>query len=121
MDAASWISVHIYYHDGLDGLIDGAARPLVAELRARALIDKHFFVRYWQGGPHLRLRLLPSAGVSEPLVAGALDDTIAGFLRASPSRTVLRHRDYLQMAGPLAAVEPGQAVEPFEPNNAMRR
>src|SRR5262245_46984520 len=121
MTEASWISAHIYYHSSLDELIDGAARPLVATLRSRARITQHFFVRYWQGGPHLRLRLLPAAVDDHDAVAAALDDATAAFLRARPSRTVIDGDDYRRMTGPLASAEPGaSAIEPLEPDNTLR-
>jgi thiopeptide-type bacteriocin biosynthesis protein len=122
MGSPGWISAHIYRCDSLDALIDGAARPLVAELRAGALIDGHFFVRYWQGGPHLRLRLRPSADAHRAVVNDALDAAIGAFLRAHPSRNAIRPEDYLASARPLSLAEPGgHAIEPLEPVDTVRR
>lgn|GEM_PF-564180 len=53
----SWVSVHAFHHGDLDVLLLRGARPLVEHLRRRGLVDGFFFLRYWDGGPHLRLRL----------------------------------------------------------------
>jgi thiopeptide-type bacteriocin biosynthesis protein len=116
-----WVCAHIYYHASLDRLIDGMARPLVAELRARSLIERHFFVRYWQGGPHLRLRLLALDSGDEARVADALDAAGAAHLRAAPSTTPVAQHDYLQTAAALSALEAAGSVEPLEPDNSIQR
>ncbi|RZQ63934.1 thiopeptide-type bacteriocin biosynthesis protein [Amycolatopsis suaedae] len=110
-----WTSVHIHYHDSLDELITGAVRPLAADLTGRGHLDGYFFVRHWQGGPHLRLRLRTPADVTGPV-----EQHIGGFLAASPSRTVISEEDYLRVAGPLVSIERGQdEVEPLRPNNSV--
>ena len=55
-----WISAHVFYSDGLDRLLTEAVRPLVGELIAARLVRAYFYLRYWDGGPHLRLRVLPA-------------------------------------------------------------
>jgi thiopeptide-type bacteriocin biosynthesis protein len=122
MGTCSWISAHIYYHDDLDGLIESAVCPLAHELRARGMIAKYFFIRHWQGGPHLRLRLLPEHDVDPVTVVAAVDGAIRPYLLAHPGKTVISQADYLRVAEPLSAFEPGQrTVEALEPNNTLRQ
>lgn len=50
------IALHLYYED-LDGLLIKAVFPLLAILQQKNLVDSYFFVRYLEGGQHLRLRV----------------------------------------------------------------
>jgi thiopeptide-type bacteriocin biosynthesis protein len=127
-----WISAHLYYHDALDDLLCRAVRPLVGELAAGGLIDGFFFVRYWQGGPHVRLRvLLRDQAVARP-VERLIKARIGRFFARCPSQAVVRAEDYLRTAGWLSQHEfaPGPTsvdravdratVEPLQPNNSLR-
>ncbi len=58
--AADWISAHLFHRGSLDDLITGAVAGLVEELTCSGALAGLFFLRYWEGGPHLRLRLLPT-------------------------------------------------------------
>jgi thiopeptide-type bacteriocin biosynthesis protein len=117
-DSKGWISAHVYYHGDMDALIRGV-RPLVDELDE--LIDGFFFVRYWQGGPHLRLRLRPRAEVAEADVVKRVDEGVRDFLRANPSCAVITEADYLKVAEPLSRAERGtQTIEPLQPDNSLR-
>ncbi|MGH3874986.1 MAG: thiopeptide-type bacteriocin biosynthesis protein [Pseudonocardiaceae bacterium] len=135
-----WVSVHLYYHDALDDLLRGAVRPLVGKLAARKLIDGFFFVRYWQGGPHARLRVRLRDQAQTQLVERLIEARIGRFFACHPSQTVVRAEDYLRAAGRLAQHEFGfvgpvsgdaspdshrhsrdeTVVEPLQPNNSLR-
>ncbi len=128
-----WVSAHLYYHDALDDLLRCAVRPLVGELTAGGLIDGFFFIRYWQGGPHLRLRVrLPDQGHARP-VERVIEERVGRFFAHCPSQTVVRPEDYRRSAGWLSRHEFGQGlttvdgatvdgatVEPLQPNNTLR-
>ncbi|RLL42886.1 lantibiotic biosynthesis protein [Oceanobacillus piezotolerans] len=49
-----WISKHIFIHDY--PLIDDYLKHVLLPLADRELADGYFFIRYWDGGPHVRLR-----------------------------------------------------------------
>ncbi|HHO53645.1 MAG TPA: hypothetical protein ENK18_22935 [Deltaproteobacteria bacterium] len=50
----TWSCLHVYYGEPQDRLLCEAVAPLVLELRSG--LRGWFFLRYWMGGPHLRLR-----------------------------------------------------------------
>ena len=80
--STAWHGFHAFYHGGLDLLLDGWARPLLASLYGDRRIDGFFFIRYHLGGPHVRLRL--RCPRSE---AGRVADTV----RAEAARFFHRH------------------------------
>ncbi|MEV4400213.1 lantibiotic dehydratase C-terminal domain-containing protein [Nonomuraea sp. NPDC049607] len=81
--AEPWISLHAFHQGGTDRLIVQAVGGLVRELAADGLLTGYFFLRYWEGGPHLRLRLLPSARPQE--VAERATAALERHLAAHPS------------------------------------
>jgi thiopeptide-type bacteriocin biosynthesis protein len=59
-----WVSVHLpvdapLYTAQFDNFLRGCVFPLIRETRARQLATSTFFVRYAEGGTHVRVRLLP--------------------------------------------------------------
>lgn len=84
-----WASLHTYHAGHLDSLVRAAA-PHVS---GRAW----FFLRYWEGGPHLRVRVRGSAdGLREALVA---------HLAAHPGPPGMDPSAYAAVAADLAARE----------------
>lgn len=54
-----WSSTYLYCHssvEDLDSLITGEVGPISEAMIARGDADAWFFLRYWHGGPHLRVR-----------------------------------------------------------------
>ncbi|MGH3801334.1 MAG: thiopeptide-type bacteriocin biosynthesis protein [Pseudonocardiaceae bacterium] len=118
-----WVSAHLYYHDGLNDLLRRAVRPLVGELAIGGLIDGFFFVRYWQGGPHVRLRIRLRDQTDAQPVERVIEARIGRFFARCPSRTLVRSADYLRSAERFAQHEfgPGKSIiEPLQPNNSLR-
>lgn len=83
--AAVWISAHLFHRGSLDQLITGAVAPLVEELTRAGTLGGFFFLRYWEGGTHLRLRLLPSSPGHAERVRGTLIEHCTHYLTDHPS------------------------------------
>src|SRR4051812_49016528 len=101
----AWISAHLYYYEPLDNLLDHLVSPLLDQMRDSGLIRRHFYIRYWRGGPHIRLRLQP--------VNGAYDDVVRSlcahahrFFQAKPSHGNWTPETQAQIAKLLSRVEP---------------
>jgi thiopeptide-type bacteriocin biosynthesis protein len=87
----NWISLHIFYVGALEPLLLDAVDPLVQDLRAQQALERFFFIRYWQEGPHLRLRLLPAAGVEQEDVQKQAEEALRAYLKRSPSLYTLHN------------------------------
>lgn len=113
-----WIAAHAFYHDPLDPMLVEAVAPLVAELRERDLAEDWFFLRYWDGGPHLRFRVLPPASAYAE-TRELIRDRFERFLGEHPSTTGVEPADYQRSAERIARWE-GQSdyAEP-RPNNTV--
>lgn len=117
----AWLSAHLFYHDDLATPILHWVRPLVGELRARGWLDKYFFLRYWQGGPHIRLRLLPSSAADPQALKALLEEQAANFFRAYPSTSEIDPQSYNEATARLSQVEyHGDQRVPLYPNNSCQ-
>jgi Lantibiotic biosynthesis dehydratase C-term len=83
--AAPWISAHLFHRGHLDQLITGAVAPLVEELTWSGALGGCFFLRYWEGGLHLRLRLLPTSPGHADQVRSTLLEHCTRYLTNHPS------------------------------------
>jgi thiopeptide-type bacteriocin biosynthesis protein len=92
-----WLSLHIFYASNSNPLLSDCVAPLVEKLRERGLVSRYFFIRYWLGGPHVRLRLSPAEGAPEGEIKELLERDVRAFLTRRPAFFEL-NRDTL---GPL--------------------
>lgn len=103
--AVDWRSYHFFYRRDRDLLLVEFVRPVIAALLADRLIDRFFFIRYPEGGPHVRLRVRLAArraGVAA-MVEESLQATAARFLQRWPPQ-------------PLPDTGPGEAAHGLRPH-----
>lgn len=115
-----WTSAHAFYHGDLDLLITRAVAPLVAEIDAAGLAAGWFFLRYWDGGPHLRLRILPAGAGDRAAIEDLVTEHFADFFERRPAGWTMAQRDYAELAAVLARRE--QVPDPSRvlyPNNSL--
>jgi thiopeptide-type bacteriocin biosynthesis protein len=123
-----WISVHVFYAGSLDHLLVEGVRGMLSRLRAAGAVRRWFFVRYWNGGRHLRLRVEPSHG-QEVGVASIVQEELRAFVAHHPggqedSAAYLRLADRMQAALLSAARDRGLAepedVEAPQPTDSVQ-
>ncbi|ALV38124.1 lantibiotic dehydratase C-terminal domain-containing protein [Streptomyces sp. CdTB01] len=119
MSERSWVSAHLFYHADQDAAIVGIVRPAAERLRRADIADGFFFLRYWEGGPHLRLRVLTSPDHVQE-VRSVIEETAAEFYRTSPSRSSMSAQEYADTAPGLAKLEHMTDYEPeLHPDNSV--
>ncbi|MGW4638953.1 lantibiotic dehydratase C-terminal domain-containing protein [Sphaerisporangium sp. NPDC004334] len=86
--AGGWVSAHLFHFGDIDALLTGVVAPVVREAAADGPAYRHFFLRYWEGGQHVRLRLW----VPDPSRAAHVRDLVreraTAYFAASPSPPV---------------------------------
>jgi thiopeptide-type bacteriocin biosynthesis protein len=117
---AAWVSAHAFFQDDLDLLVRHVVAPLTDELAAEGMSSEFFFLRYWDGGPHLRLRVLPASGVSRGEVQRLIGHQFGQYMSRNPSSDRLSAEEYPAIAGQLARQENirSWADRPY-PNNSV--
>ena len=102
---ADWVCAHIFYDTDQDVLLTGCVRPLVAELTAEGLVQRYFFLRYWEGGPHVRLRVLPARTTGREAIRRRTEERVREFLAAAPAADVVDRSRFTRVAAGLAGLE----------------
>lgn len=119
--AYEWVSGHVYYHGDLDLLVSALIAELVEELTRNGLIERYFFLRYWEGGQHLRVRLLPTSSRQRLDTMALFKERAERFLGTFPSADSPDSWSYPELADGWAAAE-GRAEydRRLYPNNSLR-
>lgn len=79
-----WYAYYIFYTSNNSPLLIECIKPLIDELRSRDLIERWFFIRYWQEGPHLRFRVKPRPEAFDQ-VRQMVNEQVAAFLEVRPA------------------------------------
>ncbi|GAA3653877.1 lantibiotic dehydratase C-terminal domain-containing protein [Streptomyces fenghuangensis] len=53
----TWLSCHVFHHGDTDPLLTDLLLPMVDDLRREGRLLRHFYLRHWERGPHVRLRM----------------------------------------------------------------
>jgi len=116
-----WLSVHLFYYDDPVPLLLECIKPLIAELRAQQVIERFFFIRYWQGGPHIRLRLLCTQAALRESIQPMLEARVTTFFTHHPSITQIEQETYVRYRVALGRREHAQEDQtPLYPNNSFQ-
>jgi thiopeptide-type bacteriocin biosynthesis protein len=84
--SARWTSLHVFLADPgkSERWLTEILLPLTRDWRGQGIINSWFFIRYWEGGPHLRLRLRGLAPEHLPAVMAQLGQDLGSYLSAQP-------------------------------------
>jgi thiopeptide-type bacteriocin biosynthesis protein len=83
---SKYLSVHLFYNTAdLRPVIMHCIDPIVSVLEEKNLISRFFFVRYWEGGTHVRLRLLPRLHGQIEEIRQTIEPLISRFIQERPS------------------------------------
>jgi hypothetical protein len=99
----NWLSLHIF-HANPNGLLHGSLITALDAMKSDGILSGYFIVRYWNGGPHLRLRLKQV----DPAQAESIRDKIAGIIVSEYSEL---ERDWPEPASYLAHAERMASLE----------
>ena len=112
--AAGWVSLHVFHQGSLDALLVAAVLPLARTLMAAGRVQRCFFLRYWEGGPHLRLRLLPASPDTGGQVQRLAMDRMTDYLAAHPSPPPrMTQPQYDRVAARFAGFEGRRTFDPL--------
>ena len=77
--STTWLSAHIFWAGPLDELLRGCVAPVVAYASRHRLATRFFFIRYAEGGPHVRLRLSVASAEAQQELTAYLLAQVADF------------------------------------------
>mgnify|MGYP000433388326 CR=1 FL=1 len=78
----TWLSVHLFYED-LDQLLVAAVFPFLKKTKKDKKLEQYFFIRYSEGGKHIRLRIKTQEAA---FLKGQINLFFNAFFKATPSK-----------------------------------
>ncbi len=106
-----WISCYVFHNTDFENVLMNLVKPLVAEFTSKDLVNLFFFVRYWENGPHIRLRMLPSSHIAKTKIIKLLHDKTTSYFKKIGQDYVIEFNDYInefQRYGGLDNIEVSQ-------------
>lgn len=100
-----WLAAHLFHQGDIDRMLVGLVTPLGHELTAERLAGGWFFLRYWEGGNHVRLRMLVHDDSARDRVRELVEARGQEYFRRNPSPDLLRPGYYQRIAADLAGSE----------------
>lgn len=117
---SDWVSAHLFHQGDLTHLAVQLVGPLTVELLADGLVTRWFFLRYWEGGQHIRFRALPVDPGARGEVEARTVERAQRYFARYPAADRMRPVEYAQLARALASAEQvdGYADQMY-PNNSL--
>jgi thiopeptide-type bacteriocin biosynthesis protein len=95
------VSAHLFHQGDLDDLI----LTVTGAVTRSGLVRDLFFLRYWEGGDHVRLRMWPHRAADGPRVRALVVERCIDYFGHRPSRQRLTQAGYAEQARLLAGHE----------------
>jgi len=119
MSGDVWRSLHVHRFGRQDAfLVDGLA-PALARLRAEGRVRRAFFLRYWEGGHHIRVRVRTDPADADA-VAAQLAEAVTRYLREHPDDVEFDLAEFMREAQPTMAVLEGVVSGETYPPDTVR-
>jgi len=114
-DHLIWLSACLYYAEDLHGFLRDAVDPFIRRVMDRELVAQFFFIRYWEKGTHIRLRLRGDETLIETVLKPELEAFFEAYYHNKPS---VRGRNFrLDQYKDASQWAPNNSVQfmPYEP------
>ena len=82
---SEWLAGFVYYGEPLDKVILEAVIPFARQTMKYDWVDSFFFIRYWERGPHVRLRFLGDPQKLDSHLKPAFLDFFEKYFKEHPS------------------------------------
>ncbi len=81
----AWLAVYLYCAEPWEKISVEAIKPFAEMMLDRGLVTQYFYIRYWERGPHLRLRFKGTPQALLEQVKPEMDTYFRNYLQAHPS------------------------------------
>lgn len=78
-----WLACYIFCCEPWERLLTEHVGPLARSILREGLAEQYFFIRYWERGPHIRLRFKGDRARMERDIRPKLDDLFARYFAAN--------------------------------------
>ena len=80
-----WLAAFLYYAEPWEDFLITGVKPLIDQVMGEKLADQYFFIRYWEKGPHIRLRFKGDTNTLEDKVKPLIIAHFDQYFKNKPS------------------------------------
>ena len=84
----TWLSVYLFYNEPWEEFLQKAVEPYVNTAIQTGIAQQYFFIRYWENGPHIRLRLKGEVDMVNTILKPNLEEHFTNYFESMPSRRI---------------------------------
>ncbi len=108
-ETPTWLAAYLYCAPPWEDFLRDAVQPFAERMLDQRLADQFFFIRYWERGPHIRLRFRGDRATLEQALKPALDAFFSDYWKNHP--TIREEPEW---------PHPVPEVEPWFPNDTVQ-
>lgn len=83
-----WLSIYLFYNEPWEDFLQKAIEPYVSTAIQTGIAEQYFFIRYWEKGPHIRLRLKGNTEMVNTILKPNLEEHFLNYFESKPSRRI---------------------------------
>lgn len=80
-----WMAAYLYYNEPWENFLVEAVAPYIRTVMQNQIAEQFFFIRYWDRGPHIRLRFKAQADIIEKILKPNLEEHFQTYFESKPS------------------------------------
>ena len=84
----TWLAAYLYYSEPWESFLGESLAPFVQRVLKDGIAERYFFIRYWEQGPHVRLRFFGDEAVLEHTLKPLLEKHFKAYFEQHPSTRV---------------------------------
>ena len=115
-----WRALHVHRYADQDTLITDGIAPVLEPLCESGAVRDWFFLRYWQGGHHIRVRMRVAEADADAVV-DEVEGKLRAYLAEHPAAEQFDAEEFHREAQPTMAALEGTAAEEIHPPDSVRR
>lgn len=81
-----WLVVYLYYAEPWEDILAKAVKPFAKKMLDQNGVEQFFFIRYWEKGPHIRLRFKGDGKILHQEVKPLLIEHFENYFKNNPSK-----------------------------------
>lgn len=94
----NWLAAYLYYAEPWEKFLIDGVRPFIRQIMDSGDAKRFFFIRYWEKGPHIRLRFNGDPGTMDARIKPRLIEYFENYFQKNPSERkdpdYLKQKDY---------------------------
>jgi len=87
---SKWVSVCIFHEISFEKVIIELIKPIIKDLESKEFLSSYFFIRYWENGSHLRLRVLPKNDIDRDNIISTISVTTESYFKKEKQELLYR-------------------------------